>query len=188
MSEQHQLAHRVRECAERLAGGEVAALASLFDLTSQRLLRYALALTRHQSDAEDAIQSALVGLAGHPSRLATAQCPWSYLLRMVRNECLLLLRRKQRCGTSGDLSDLVTHCPVDELEREESHRSVWRALRLLPAEQAEVVVLKIWEEMTFAQIGQLLDVSPHTAASRYQYGIDKLTRRLIGEQREVRRD
>ena len=67
---------------------------------------------------------------------------------------------------------------VDELEREETHREVWSALTTLPPEQAEVVVLKIWEELTFAQIGHILDISPNTVASRYQYAIAKLTRRL----------
>jgi RNA polymerase sigma-70 factor, ECF subfamily len=47
-------------------------------------------------------------------------------------------------------------------------------------------VLKIWEELTFAQIGEVLELSPHTAASRYQYAISKLTKRLLPEQREVR--
>jgi RNA polymerase sigma-70 factor (ECF subfamily) len=51
-----------------------------------------------------------------------------------------------------------------------------------------VVVLKIWEEMTFAQIGQILDTSPNTVASRYQYAIAKLTRRLAKPLREVHRD
>jgi RNA polymerase sigma-70 factor (ECF subfamily) len=97
---------------------------------------------------------------------------------MVRNEALLIARRKQRSLAAGDLSDLATHCAVDEAEREESHRAVWSALRTLPPEQAEVVVLKIWEELTFAQIGDVLQISPNTAASRYQYAIVKLTSRL----------
>ena len=97
---------------------------------------------------------------------------------MVRNDALLIARRKQRSLAADDLTDLATHCQVDELEREETHRAVWSALRTLPPEQAEVVVLKIWEEMTFAQIGHILEISPNTAASRYQYAMTKLTSRL----------
>jgi RNA polymerase sigma-70 factor (ECF subfamily) len=97
---------------------------------------------------------------------------------MVRNEALLVGRRRRQRSTFGDLSDLVTFCRVDELEREETHRKVWSALRKLPPEQAAVVVLKIWEEMTFAQIGQILDTPPNTVASRYQYAIAKLSRQL----------
>jgi RNA polymerase sigma-70 factor (ECF subfamily) len=107
---------------------------------------------------------------------------------MVRNEALVLGRRKQRCRTASDLGDLVTRCRVDLLELEESQRAVWAALRGLPPEQAEVVVLKIWEQMTFAQIAQTLEISPNTAASRYQYAMAKLTERLAKRQPEVAYD
>ena len=67
---------------------------------------------------------------------------------------------------------------VDEVAAEETHRAVWTALRSIPAEQSEVVVLKIWEELTFSQIAELLEISPATAASRYRYAMEKLTLKL----------
>jgi RNA polymerase sigma-70 factor (ECF subfamily) len=181
-------AERVRESTERLRAEGVAALGSLFDLTSHRLVRFAAALARHQHDAEDAVQTALVRLASDPGLLAKVDCPWAYLLRMVRNEILVIARRKQRSAASPNLSDLATHCRVDEVERQESYRAVWFAIRTLPAEQAEVVVLKIWEELTFAEIGAILEISPNTVASRYQYAMAKLSKRLTPERAEVRHD
>jgi RNA polymerase sigma-70 factor (ECF subfamily) len=178
MEIQGEFSRQVRHCTDRLSSDGVEALGSLFDLTSHRLVRFATTLTRHQHDAEDAVQTTLVRLAGQPQSFAKVHCPWAYLLRMVRNEALLIARRKQRALVAGDLSDLTTHCPVDEAEREESHRAVWSALRTLPFEQSEVVLLKIWEELTFAQIGDVLQISPNTAASRYQYAMVKLTSRL----------
>ena len=97
---------------------------------------------------------------------------------MVRNEALMILRGRKRCSLSGDLTDLLTRRLVDEVELEDTHRAVWRALRTLPTEQAEVVVLKIWEEMTFAGIAEILEISQNTAASRYQYAMQKLSSRL----------
>lgn len=173
---------RVRECVGRVAAEGPSALGLLFDLTSQRLVRFAAAITRHQQDAEDAVQAALVRLVGQPELIGQIDAPWPYLLRMVRNEALVLGRRKQRLTIVGDLADLVTRCRVDLLELEESQRAVWAALRALPPEQAEVVVLKIWEQMTFAQIGQTLELSPNTVASRYQYALAKLSERLARRQ------
>jgi RNA polymerase sigma-70 factor (ECF subfamily) len=98
---------------------------------------------------------------------------------MVRNEALQIARRKKRWIKAGNLNDLVTFCGVDEIEREETYRAVWSALRTLPPQQAEVVVLKIWEEMTFAQIAAILEESPNTIASRYQYAMAKLSKRLV---------
>jgi RNA polymerase sigma-70 factor, ECF subfamily len=188
MAGNHDFSLRVQDCTDRLAVAGVDALGSLFDLTCHRLVRFAVTVTRNQHDAEDCVQAALVRVAREPGLLSAAGCPWAYLLRMVRNEALLVGRRKRQRPTAGNLTDLVTVCRVDELEREETHREVWAALRTLPTEQAEVVVLKIWEEMTFAEIGQVLEMSPNTAASRYQYGLAKLTRRLSPTHREVHRD
>jgi RNA polymerase sigma-70 factor, ECF subfamily len=184
----HEFTHRVQDCAARLAAAGVDALGALFDLTSHRLVRFAVTLTRNQHDAEDCVQTALVRVAREPSLLGNVGSPWAYLLRMVRNEALALGRRKRPALTGGDLADLVTFRRVDELEREETYREVWAALRTLPREQAEVVVLKIWEELTFAEIGQILETSPNTVASRYQYALAKLTRRLARSQREVQHD
>jgi len=187
MARETGFAQRVQASIDRLSAEGVDALGSLFDLTSHRLVRFAAALTRHQHDAEDAVQTALVRRAGEPQLLAGVTCPWAYLLKMVRNEALVIARRKQRCLTAGSLDDLVTHRRVDEAELEESQRAVWAALRTLPPEQAEVVVLKTWEGMTFAQIGEILEVSPNTIASRHQYAIVKLTKLLLNQQREVQR-
>ena len=63
---------------------------------------------------------------------------------------------------------------------------VRRALGKLPPPQAEVVVLKIWEEMTFAEIGEVLGQSPNTAASRYRYALQKLSQHLHSVVQEVR--
>jgi len=168
----------VKQTTDRLGCADVDVLSALVDLTSQRLLRLAVTVTRNQHDAEDAVQSVLVRVASRPSLLVAAESPWAYLLQMVRNEALVIGRRKQRMISGSSLIDLITHCKVDELEREETHRAIWSALRTLPTEQAEVVVLKIWEEMTFAEIAQLLATSPNTVASRYQYAMTKLARRL----------
>jgi len=49
-----------------------------------------------------------------------------------------------------------------------------RALAVLPRAQREVIVLKIWHQYTFEEIGDLLEISPNTAAGRYRYGLQKL--------------
>lgn len=180
-------AQSVQACTDRLAELGVDALGALFDLTSDRLVRFAITLTRNQHDAEDSVQAALVRVACEPSLLADVAAPWAYLLRMVRNEALGIARRSRRCVAAGELIDLATRCRVDELEREDTYRAVWTAMRALPPEQAEVVVLKIWEEMTFSQIGEILDASPHTVASRYKYAMAKLSRTLVAQHREVER-
>lgn len=172
------LSESVRECATRIIESRAAALAGLYDLTSLRLVRYATTLTRNQHDGEDAVQTALVKVAARPEVLASAQNPWGYLLRMVRNEALQIVRKRKRWSILKDLSDLLIRRRVDELEQEDSRRMIWSALRELPTEQAEVVVLKIWEGFTFAEIAAMLDIPPATSASRYRYAMERLETKL----------
>lgn len=140
-------------------------------------MRFATTLTRNQEDAEDALQTALLRIAAKPLLLAEATYPWAYLLRVVRNEALNILRRRRphaELSTAGEPSVPAART----LEDRDAHRRVQQAIDRLPTNQAEVVVLKIWEEMTFQEIAEVLEESPHTVASRYRYALQKLTRHL----------
>lgn len=39
----------------------------------------------------------------------------------------------------------------------------------------ELIVLRVWGQLTFEEIGGVVGISPNTAASRYRYGLAKLT-------------
>ena len=52
------------------------------------------------------------------------------------------------------------------------------ALARLPVHQREAVILKIYEDFTFAEVGNITGVSANTAGSRYRYGLAKLARFL----------
>ncbi len=179
---------QVRESALCIAESGAAALTGLYDLTSMRLVRFSVTITRNQHDAEDAVQATLVRVVGNAKLLSNAENPWPYLLQMVRNESLDILRRRRRRSIVSNLTDLLTHRSVDEVEQEESYRAVWLAIRALPGEQSEVVVLKIWEQLTFSQISEVLCIPAATAASRYRYAMLKLGTELRAKAVEVSHD
>jgi RNA polymerase sigma-70 factor (ECF subfamily) len=175
----------VRICAARLARDGVRALGDVYDVTASRLFRYATTLTRHRDDAEDALQATLVRIALRPNVLAEARFPWAYLLKIIRNEALNIVRRRKPMRRLHDQSTLGGDPSIAAAEPE-LHRIVRLALDKLPPAQAEVVVLKIWEEMTFSEIGEVLGQSPNTAASRYRYALQKLSQHLYTVGPEVR--
>ena len=55
---------------------------------------------------------------------------------------------------------------------------IQEALQQIPVEQREIIVLKVWGEMTFSEIADSLDESANTVASRYRLGVQALKKRL----------
>ena len=150
---------------------------ALYQEKASSLILYGRALGLSHSEAEDALQETFVALL----RMESApEQPERYCVRAFRNRALnyhrSLWRRLAReweskaWFESGDPTD----------DNTEGEAEAMRGLAALPAEQREVIVLKIWHEYTFEEIGELLDVSPNTAAGRYRYGLQKIRRCLKG--------
>lgn len=165
-------------CVRKLAKDPQHALGSLFDLAAVRLVRFAVAITGNQSDAEDALQATFTRIAGKPKLLVNADLPWPYLIRAVRNEALRILQKKR----TRSIGDHDTQCGQETAElavyKEETAEQVQRILRTLPKPQYEVIILKHWEGLTFAEISEVLGKSQNTVASRYRYAMEKLQRSL----------
>jgi RNA polymerase sigma-70 factor (ECF subfamily) len=168
---------RVRRAALELARQGPSALDGLYDLTSVRLLRYALTLTRNHEDAEDALQAAMIRITVKPQALSQAKYPWAYFLRIVRNEAITVVRRRKPVARLSPLTVPTIDAEL-ALDDEEVRNQVRLAVRRLPPAQGEVVVLRIWEDMTFLEIASVLNQSPNTVASRFRYALEKLTRML----------
>ena len=64
------------------------------------------------------------------------------------------------------------------LETEERNSLLEDAVQQLSKQQQEVVVLKVWGELTFQEIAETLTISNNTAASRYRYALDHLKKQL----------
>jgi RNA polymerase sigma-70 factor (ECF subfamily) len=68
------------------------------------------------------------------------------------------------------------------VEDRERTKLIQEAMEKLPEIYREVVTLKVWGELTFAEIADSLDIPANTAASRYRYGLQelrKLTREVL---------
>lgn len=146
-----------------------------------RLLLCARQWTRSLADAEDVLQEAFVRYWRHQRQLPGD--PQALLVTSIRRAAIDLARRESRrtareefAGAGGEQQEtLFEKLPG---EGDERRQEIEAALRRLPAEQREVLVLKIWQELTFEQIAEALDIPPNTAASRYRYALTALRKQL----------
>jgi RNA polymerase sigma-70 factor (ECF subfamily) len=157
----------------------VPALADLYEQHGQRLYRYALMILADAAAAEDVVQDAFCQLAAMlPRQADVATLP--YLTTIVRNTCYSRLRRRRRSPVV-DAKPLLEPASADA--HEDERLLLEQALRWLPPEQREVIHLKVYEGLTFEEIGERCGVSLNTAASRYRYALDAL-RRMLNVERE----
>ena len=73
-----------------------------------------------------------------------------------------------------------TCASYEPLVREETVRAVRAAMVELPVEQRQVVAMRIYEEKTFAEIAEQLDIPLGTALGRMRLALKKLRQRLDG--------
>lgn len=169
---------KFRNCVDRLTEQPERALTEMFDLTAQRLVRFAITITGNQPDAEDALQGTFSRIAFKPRLLAKAGAPWPYLIRSVRNEALRIIQKRKGTGLEVAERSSGEESIESQIVQEETADTVRRLLKTLPKNQYEVVILKHWEELTFVEIAEALGLSQNTVASRYRYAMEKLQRSL----------
>ncbi len=150
----------------------------LYEAKAAGLVLYGRALGLSHGEAEDVVQETFLALMQKPE---PPEKPEHYCVRSFRNRVLnyrrSLWRRLAR--------ELESHRWFERSSSETPcERAAMQCLANLPAEQREVIVLKIWHQYTFEEIGQLLELSPNTAAGRYRYGLQKLRASLEGENYE----
>ncbi len=141
---------------------------ALYQSKAAELILYGRALGLSHSEAEDVLQETFVALMRRADQPAQ---PEHYCVRSFRNRALNYRRSLwRRVAREFESHRWFESAPEETAEE----REAMRCLAQLPAEQREVIVLKIWHEYTFEEIGELLEISPNTAAGRYRYGLGKL--------------
>jgi RNA polymerase sigma-70 factor (ECF subfamily) len=152
-------------------------LQRLYDEHAQALFAFLLNFTSHEQDTHDLLQEIFTRLAQQPDLLSGARDERAFLIRLAHNSAIDLIRRR---GTRKKYHEQIAEeeptvfAPATNPDEAAFRDSLGRALAELPADQRAVVHLKLWENLTFEQIAEALEISPNTAASRYRYGLDKL--------------
>ncbi|NLF96560.1 MAG: RNA polymerase sigma factor [Candidatus Riflebacteria bacterium] len=135
---------------------------------ADRLVQYAVHSFRFGAEeAEDAVHEALLPWVQNPVKMRDVKNLKSYLYASLRNACLKRTGSVRNAVMSDDMA--AVEGPDPHLQAD-----VASALTRLPEDQRETVYLKIWGDLTFAEIAELQNVSLQTVASRYRYALAKL--------------
>jgi len=146
------------------------------------LVRYATFLCGSVAQAEDLVQEVLIRL--YP-RWAGLDDPHPYVRRSVTNE-FLSWRRRWATRHVHAVPDAALTGEADRRAHAEwgdepgPDPQLWAQLGRLPRQQRAAVVLRYWEGLTDAEIGEVLDCRPGTVRAHVSRGLAALRAGLEG--------
>lgn len=153
------------------------AFASLYAEMSRPMYTVACRILHNRADAEDAVQEAFVKLLRR-ERTDDIGNGRAYLLQTVRNEALMILRKRSHEELQEDVA-------TDEKDRTDSfawenEEAITEAIgRLEPAER-DIFTLHVNGELSFEEIAEVMDMSLSAVYRRYRKAQKKLRTMMNG--------
>lgn len=147
-----------------------------FSEVAPGLLLFARQWVQSAADAEDIVQDAFVKFWRRNHDIRNR----GLLYSAVRSLALDFIRRDAR-RARREATVLADTDPITEPQfqlGDDTQSALAAAIESLPSDQREVLVLKIWNDLTFNEIAGALGISQNTAASRYRYALSNLKKTL----------
>jgi RNA polymerase sigma-70 factor (ECF subfamily) len=160
----------------------------LIDAYLDRLVRFAMRKLGNLQDAEDVVQNVLTGVFRDRAKRRGVAAVGPYLYRSVANACTDRLRTKNYADVFREELNIEFQLaggenPSDLAAATDEWRRAERLLARLPQDQAEVVRLRVFDELRLSEIAELVGCSVNTVCSKLRYGFQKL-RNLMAENEE----
>ena len=172
---------------QRALGGDAEAFGELVARWERRIFALSYGLLGREEDARDATQETFLAAFRNLRGFRGDAKVSSWLHRIAVNQCLTRQRRakvrnesalEEDGDNTGGFAAPVEYSPANVAEGRQRTAAVRRALNGLPIELRQVVVMKEFEELTFREIAEALDLPLSTVKSRLYTGLKQLQMRL----------
>lgn len=149
-----------------------AQIADWFDAHAGALVLFARQWLRERAAAEDVVQDVFVALMNQPRPPDNVR---AWLFRAVRNAVVSRARGDNR-RTGREMRLAQGRPDWFEVRHEDliDAGEAQRALESLSGEQREVIVMRIWGQMTLAEIAEVTGEAISTLFSRYRQGLARV--------------
>jgi RNA polymerase sigma-70 factor, ECF subfamily len=173
---------------ERALTGDAEAFGELVRRWERRIFALTYGMLGREEDARDATQETFLAAFRNLRGFRGEAKVSSWLHRIAVNQCISRQRRAkvrsesalddQQDHDAGSFATPVSESPVRVVEGRQETLAVRRAINSLPIELRQVVVMKEFEELTFREIADALDLPLSTVKSRLYTALKQLQMRL----------
>lgn len=175
---------QVEAVIEQVQKGDREQYACIVEIFQQPIYRYCCRLLGNRQDAEDAVQDILVkayqSIRGYKPEVSFS----AWLYRIAGNHCFNLLRRRRLQGHILRIFRLETVAASAEQQMDARLFSpaLELALLQLSLEERNILVLRVFEELTFQEMGHILNSSPNALHKRMERIKRKVRETMITEE------
>jgi RNA polymerase sigma-70 factor (ECF subfamily) len=173
---------------ERALTGDAEAFGELVRRWERRIFALTYGMLGREEDARDATQETFLAAFRSLRNFRGEAKVSSWLHRIAVNQCISRQRRARVRSESALEDEQETHAgsfamplsysPAHVVEGRQQTAAVRRAINSLPVELRQVVVMKEFEELTFREIADVLDLPLSTVKSRLYTALKQLQMRL----------
>jgi RNA polymerase sigma-70 factor (ECF subfamily) len=149
-----------------LRTGDTSAFARLYERYRGLLYAYCVRILIDPSLAEDAVQETFLKLRSHAGGITDPGVLRSWLYRVARNEALGMVRQRRNGRTVDPESAWDNETPESALDRKDAAGMVQSVLSALKEEYRDVIVLREFEGLTYAEIAAVTGDSESSVKSR----------------------
>jgi RNA polymerase sigma-70 factor (ECF subfamily) len=169
------------DLAKDAAGGKVAAFKELVERYQKRAYLFARGMVHNSDDAYDLSQEAFVRVYKHLKNFNPTYPFKVWLFHILSNLCKNHLRQKKlhdKVVIPTD-SDYEPDIPIDDnpdtlYGHSEIQEQVWKAINSLPHKFREIIILCHFQEMSYEEVSQVLEIPRGSVMSRLYYARLKL--------------
>ena len=140
-------------------------------------------------DAQDASQEAFARAWRKMDRFRGDSAFYTWFSRILRNVCIDRIRRraKRRHASLDDTPDVADTAddPIALADKSEQSQQLWRAIRQLPDAQRDIIILSHFQEFSYKEIAETLEIPIGTVMSRLHGARKALRAKLTGGPHEL---
>jgi len=169
------------DLAAQAMSGRISAFKELVERYQRRAYLYALGMVYNPDDASDLSQEAFVRVHKHLKRFDRKYPFKVWFFHILANLCKNHIRqRKTRekviVGSSDehDMAVPISNNPESIFDRTELQAQVWTAIEQLPEKFREIIILSHFQELSYDQMAEVLEIPRGSVMSRLYYARLKL--------------
>lgn len=160
-------------------------LVQALDAIGRRGFAFAFQMLGNRDDALDAVQSSLTSIWQGRERIDPSRDlkPWFY--RVLRNRCIDMMRSgrlRRAASLEHEPSDAGANDPAQDASRAEQLAQLRRELERLPEEMREIIMLRDYNDLSYAEIAGVLEVPKGTVMSRLHRARSALRERMLASE------